>query len=339
MSGQTAVDLFAGVGAGVIAAVAGQPLDTIRVRLQSRPELFHGPIDTLVKTVKWDGVRGLFAGLGPQTVGMCGLQAVNFVSFGVILRGVEARVPSSAAAAAPTTVELWRSTSTQNLFLAGSLVAVPNSLIQAPADRLKCLMQMETKSQTGRYSGAVDCARQVIAADGIRMGLFRGFGLTYVRNTIGGGVYFTSFELIRRQLCGVMGGWESFVAGGCAGMIGWLVPYPLDSIKRYFFLKPRRGYPHYYFSRHYQIAVKISIPACPPMTSGTFSCSVTQSTPPSAPLSNNRWYMVRRQLHAQHGYKWAYRGLGPTLARGFVVNATTLGVYTRIVELVGDASK
>ena len=79
--------------------------------------------------------------------------------------------------------------------------------------------------------------------------------------------------------------------------------------------------------------------SCPPMTSGTFSCSVTQSTPPSAPLSNNRWYMVRRQLHAQHGYKWAYRGLGPTLARGFVVNATTLGVYTRIVELVGDASK
>ena len=72
-------------------------------------------------------------------------------------------------------------------------------------------------------------------------------------------------------------------------------------------------------------------------------------------------HMVVRRLNAQHGYLWMYkcvllplglssssldtlsdrgelvrRGLGPTLARGFIVNATTLGVYSNVSRLIYD---
>lgn len=57
----TAVDVVAGVNAGVLAAFVGQPLDTVRIRTQTQPQLFSGPLDCLVKTIQWDGVRGLFA--------------------------------------------------------------------------------------------------------------------------------------------------------------------------------------------------------------------------------------------------------------------------------------
>ena len=99
-------------------------------------------------------------GVVPQIYGMCGLQMASLVGFGYLLRAAEfynptvAAVPGTVAGVAtmnaagvgrggrlhggglhravPTgagTVEIWQNTSTSNLFLAGSAVALPNSLV------------------------------------------------------------------------------------------------------------------------------------------------------------------------------------------------------------------
>ena len=52
----TLKDLTAGTIGGCSGIVAGQPLDTVKVRLQSTNS-FTGPLDCLVKTVRNEGVR------------------------------------------------------------------------------------------------------------------------------------------------------------------------------------------------------------------------------------------------------------------------------------------
>lgn len=53
------IDTISGTFGGVSGVIAGQPLDTIKVRLQSQSKLkplYRGPIDCLFKIVKTEGV-------------------------------------------------------------------------------------------------------------------------------------------------------------------------------------------------------------------------------------------------------------------------------------------
>jgi solute carrier family 25 (mitochondrial ornithine transporter) member 2/15 len=47
---------------GVACVYAAQPLDTVKVKMQTFPHLYNGMVDCLVKTFKRDGfARGLYA--------------------------------------------------------------------------------------------------------------------------------------------------------------------------------------------------------------------------------------------------------------------------------------
>lgn len=57
-------NLFAGSLAGAAQVIVGQPLDTARIRIQTTPVgTFHGTWDVLTKTVRYEGVSGLFKGM------------------------------------------------------------------------------------------------------------------------------------------------------------------------------------------------------------------------------------------------------------------------------------
>src|ERR1700730_16597159 len=57
-------DFIAGTLAGICQTVAGQPFDTIKVRLQvSSHSKYTGPFDCLTKTVKIEGISGLYKGM------------------------------------------------------------------------------------------------------------------------------------------------------------------------------------------------------------------------------------------------------------------------------------
>ena len=62
-------DLGAGTFGGCAGITFGQPLDTIKVRLQARPGRFRGITDCALRTVKHEGMRGLFKGLVPPLAG------------------------------------------------------------------------------------------------------------------------------------------------------------------------------------------------------------------------------------------------------------------------------
>lgn len=63
----------------------GQPLDTVKVKMQTFPKLYSkGMIDCLLTTYKKDGIRrGLYAGTVPALVANVSENAVLFAAYGM----------------------------------------------------------------------------------------------------------------------------------------------------------------------------------------------------------------------------------------------------------------
>lgn len=68
---------------GIALVYVGQPLDTIKVKMQTFPSLYKGMTDCFQKTLKTDGiVRGLYAGTGPSLVANVAENSVLFAAYG-----------------------------------------------------------------------------------------------------------------------------------------------------------------------------------------------------------------------------------------------------------------
>lgn len=48
---------------GIANVAAGQPLDTVKVKMQTFPALYHTGMKCFKETLRVDGFRGLYAGL------------------------------------------------------------------------------------------------------------------------------------------------------------------------------------------------------------------------------------------------------------------------------------
>lgn len=68
--------IFLGGTAGVYVS---QPLDTVKVKMQTFPQLYNNMVDCFIKTYKRDGIaRGLYAGSVPTVLANCSENAVLF---------------------------------------------------------------------------------------------------------------------------------------------------------------------------------------------------------------------------------------------------------------------
>lgn len=70
---------------GTACVYVGQPLDTVKVKMQTFPKLYSkGMVDCLVTTFKKDGIRrGLYAGTVPALVANISENAVLFAAYGL----------------------------------------------------------------------------------------------------------------------------------------------------------------------------------------------------------------------------------------------------------------
>merc|ERR1712013_342799 len=63
------VDLVSGSAGGVANVVVGQPMDTVKVKLQTFPHLYRGTFHCFTNTWRTEGLfRGLYAGSTPALV-------------------------------------------------------------------------------------------------------------------------------------------------------------------------------------------------------------------------------------------------------------------------------
>jgi solute carrier family 25 carnitine/acylcarnitine transporter 20/29 len=218
---EVARDLGAGTCGGCAGIVTGQPLDTIKVRLQSRPEHFQGIADCALRTVRHEGVRGLFKGLVPPLIGNAPLNALLFATNAASVRAVcDLRdLPEEKL-------------SDLDKYACGCVAGFSASIVMCPTELIKCQLQVQMSKANPLFVGIGGCVRAMHQEAGLFRGVFRGFTLTAMRDTPSFGIYFLVYDRMKTL-------WEAvlpetpatLMAGGLAGMACWAGIYPIDVVK------------------------------------------------------------------------------------------------------------
>ncbi|KAK7102306.1 mitochondrial carnitine/acylcarnitine carrier protein-like [Littorina saxatilis] len=235
-------DFIAGGFGGVCCVVAGHPLDTIKVRLQTMPRikpgevpLFTGTFDCAKKTVTKEGFKGLYKGMAAPVTGVAPIFAICFFGYGVGRR-LQQKTPEQ---------EL----SYFQIFKAGMLAGVFTTVIMAPGERIKCLLQIQHAAHEKKYAGPVDCAKQLYKEGGMRS-IYRGSAATLLRDVPASGMYFMSYEWMQHLLTPAghdrseLSIMRTLFAGGMAGIFNWMVAIPPDVLKSRLQTAPHGKYPN-----------------------------------------------------------------------------------------------
>ncbi|PVU88602.1 hypothetical protein BB559_004001 [Furculomyces boomerangus] len=224
---QAVFDCTAGSVGGIGQVFAGQPFDTIKVRMQTQPHLYKGTLDCLKKSIANDGVLGLYKGtLSPlMGVGLC--VSIQFFTMEHMKRtfhtknnGLDLTMPQ--------------------LFISGATAGIANSIVSGPVEHVRTRLQVQTAAVGGGkqlYSGTFDCIKQIYGQYGL-LGLYKGQAPTLVREFFGYGAYFSAYEfLVQKELARTglkrdqLPSWQVCLYGSAAGFSMWLSCYPIDAIK------------------------------------------------------------------------------------------------------------
>jgi len=170
-----ATNIASGGAAGTMSLLFVYSLDYARTRLANDAKgkggerQFNGLVDVYVKTLKSDGIQGLYRGFTISAVGIFIYRGMYFGMFDTlkpILVGDGGNVGLS--------------------FLLGWGVTVTAGLMSYPIDTIRRRMMM-TSGGGAKYKGSLDCGRQILANEGF-MSMMKGAGANVLRGVAGAGV-------------------------------------------------------------------------------------------------------------------------------------------------------
>lgn len=161
--GRTTKDVLSGTAGGIAQVLVGQPLDMLKVRLQTAPQgTYNGMGDCAMQIIKKDGPLGFYKGtLTPLLgVGLC-----VSIQFGVVEKVKrEFAAANARAAGLPAGSEALAGIgpkafplSNAQLYAAGVTAGVANSFVAGPVEHIRIRLQTQ---QTKVYNGPLDCARK-----------------------------------------------------------------------------------------------------------------------------------------------------------------------------------
>jgi len=299
-------NVIAGTAGGVAICAVGHPFDTIKVRLQTQGHtaqrhqqlLYRNTWDCFVKTLKWEGIGGLYKGVASPLIGQMFFRATLFSSFGQAKKVVSSAFGARSDSALPPVGH----------FLAGMITGACASFVEGPIDLLKSQVQVQILAErqgtprTSKYNfrNVFQCARVITTHYGLR-GIYQGLSATLLRNTPAFSMYFGFNELTRRALASPgqstasLEGWKYLVAGGTGGFLYWFLTYPADVIK-----------------------------------------SSMQAD--SLEASQRKYHNIlhcARTLYAEAGIRRFFRGWTPCILRSVPANAVLWVVFEKVRKLIG----
>ncbi|CAI2023337.1 hypothetical protein SEUBUCD646_0H01490 [Saccharomyces eubayanus] len=222
-----------GVG-GVCAVFTGHPFDLIKVRCQNGQanSAMHAVANILKEartqvngSMFTNSIKGFYKGVIPPLLGVTPIFAVSFWGYDVGKKLVTYNNKSTG------TGELTMG----QMAAAGFISAIPTTLVTAPTERVKVVLQTSSK---GSF---IQAAKTIVKEGGISS-LFKGSLATLARDGPGSALYFASYEISKNYLnnrqphpsagedqpVNIM---NVCLAGGIAGMSMWLAVFPIDTIK------------------------------------------------------------------------------------------------------------
>ncbi|EEP80595.1 conserved hypothetical protein [Uncinocarpus reesii 1704] len=300
-----AADFWAGYLSGAIGIIIGNPLDMIKVRLQA------SNINAANVTTA-SGLRGQFESAGSlvrgATAPILGYGALNALLFVAYNRTLLYLSPSTVDPTNPIGVPLTQ------IWLAGAVGGLASWTISSPTELVKCRVQLNTHEPVSSWA----IAKDILRARGLK-GFYFGGLVTSIRDSVGYGFYFWSYELSKRFMDSRNASPQQEAAkillcGGIAGVVTWASVFPLDVIKTRLqaqpfpdsSLRPERG---------------------PLLASTTRS-----QTAATGRLLNSM--EVVKQAYRSEGLSIFYRGLGVCSLRAFIVNAVQWATYEWVIRLL-----
>ncbi len=297
-------DFWAGYISGAAGILIGNPLDVVKVRLQTGQH----PSAPLAARHQFPSTASLLAGTAAPVLGYGALNALLFVSY----RSAEEALNRHVLRPLPD-----GATGLSTVWLAGAAGGLAAWVISTPTELIKCRAQL-APAESSPSPSSWTVARQVWRAEGLR-GFYLGGAVTAVRDSVGYGFYFWVYELTTRwwtlasaeqppppQL------WTGEAAkvllcGGLAGVATWASIFPLD-------------------------VIKTRVQTQQQQVLGT-----TPGTCRTPLLSARRIGAIEtaRQAYREGGLGVFFRGLTVCSIRAFIVNAVQWSVYEWVMhELV-----
>jgi len=181
-------NILSGGFAGSLSLTVVYSLDYARTRLANDAKgkggerQFNGLIDVYRKTLKTDGIQGLYRGFTISAVGIFiyrGMYFGLYDSLKPILLGGDPSLVLS--------------------FLLGWGVTITSGLMSYPIDTIRRRMMM-TSGSAVKYKGSIDCGMQILKNEGF-MSMMKGAGANVLRGVAGAGVLagFDAFQKVYIQ--------------------------------------------------------------------------------------------------------------------------------------------
>ena len=175
--------------AGISQTVIGHPFDTLKTLKQVYTDKSTSSILKYIKNK--NGINYLYRGYIPPLIGGCLQNSFIFSSEYYFSQKIN----------------------NKNNIYTGILAGSITSFIISPFELIKCKLQVNNKLNL----------KEVILNN--RKNIFRGLSLTMLRDSIGYGIYFSSYRYLQEKYN------NPLINGGISGMLSWIYSYPIDVIK------------------------------------------------------------------------------------------------------------
>jgi solute carrier family 25 S-adenosylmethionine transporter 26 len=206
-------NLLAGGAAGCAVEAALYPIDTIKTRLQAA--VGGGGWGALMKA---GGGKALYAGVWGNLAGVLPSSALFMAVYEPVKQYVYGRRDLTKNEA-----EFW------GPVVAGMAAGLAASLTRVPTEVVK------QRLQTGEFRGALGALRHIAAKEGVRKGLYAGYGAFLLRDLPFDAIEFVAYERLKLAAKAALGrdpnAAEVSAIGAAAGGITGVVTTPLDVLK------------------------------------------------------------------------------------------------------------
>ncbi|CAG5125469.1 unnamed protein product, partial [Candidula unifasciata] len=230
------IDLAGGTLGGITSVYVGQPLDTVKVKMQTFPTLYTNGLNCFMQTFRQDGIaRGLYAGTLPSLAANVSENAVLFCFYGVCQKLVAKVVGGKEV----------KSLNPLENAVSGGMAAFFSSFALCPTELIKCRLQaMREMATKGQVEGGLDrlkigpfgLTKEILQREGFR-GLFKGLTATFMREMPGYFCFFGGYEVSRHLLTppgktkDEIGPARTIICGGFGGVALWVSIFPADVVK------------------------------------------------------------------------------------------------------------
>ncbi|KAH6647172.1 mitochondrial carrier domain-containing protein [Truncatella angustata] len=288
-------DFWAGYVSGAIGILVGNPLDILKVRLQAKDAIGAQSASSYLR--QFEGTSSLITGTAAPVLGYGALNALLFVSYN--------RSEAAINSALGVQSSLWTT------WVAGAIGGLTTWIVSTPTELIKCRAQLSSPPKS-----SWSITKSIIRNEGVR-GLYFGGAVTALRDSIGYGFYFWSYELSSQLMVSSSSRKPSFaedaakvlVCGGLAGVVTWASIFPLDVIKT-------------------RVQAQTSNPEAQSLISN-----------PLAPRERLGAVGIAREAYREGGTRVFFRGLTICSVRAFAVNAIQWAVYEWIMFEFGERKR